>query len=247
VLRWRRLLRRRTPPRLSSHTFSVVVTTAAFLGLGFLAFAIFEWNGVLAPFGIGDKLMNAWFLAVTPRTAGFNTISYAEVGNETALLTMLFMAVGGSPGSTAGGVKTTAVAILAALAAARITGRRHVELHGRTIPEVTVERTVSLLVIVFLVVIAAGFVLNVSESHDVSLVEERAAVLPLLFETVSAFMTVGLSMDVTPTLSTPGRCLIIFLMFVGRVGPLVFFAALSVKTRALPAAVRNAREDIIVG
>jgi trk system potassium uptake protein len=247
LVRWHKLGGRRTPRRLSSHTFAVLVTTAILLGAGAIFFAVFEWHGVLARFGLGDKLVNAWFMSVTPRTAGFNAVSYAEIGNESALMTMLLMTVGGSPGSMAGGVKTTAVAVLFALAAARVTGRRHVELHGRTVPPETLERTVSLLVIAFLVVTVAGFVLNVSESRGATLLEERAAVLPLLFETVSAFMTVGLSMDTTATLSTAGRVHVVVLMFVGRVGPLAFFAAVAMKRRAVPAAVRDAREDLIVG
>jgi trk system potassium uptake protein TrkH len=233
--------------RLSSHTTAATTVSATLLLVGAVLFAIFEWNGVLAPFGPVDKVVNAWFMSVTPRTAGFNAISYAEVGNGAAYLTVLLMAIGGSPGSTAGGIKTTALAVLGALAFARIRGRRHVVLHGRSIPEATVERTVSLALIAFVALTAAVFVLSALEARGAYGAEAHQSFLPHLFEATSALATVGLSMDVTGGLGTAGRALLIPLMFMGRVGPLAFFAAISLRSSAYPRDLRPAREDIIVG
>ncbi|WP_373045777.1 TrkH family potassium uptake protein [Vulgatibacter sp.] len=247
LLRWWRSGGLKGTRRLSTHTFAAVSVTVALLLLGFALFGLFEWNGVLRPLGFVDKVVNAWFMSVTPRTAGFNSIPYAGLGNESAYLTILLMVVGGSPGSTAGGIKTTAMAVLLALAIQRMRGRRNAVIHHRSIPDGTVERTVSLALIAFGVMTAAIFWLSFTETRGVGLEEARAAFLPLFFEAVSAFCTVGLSMDVTPYLSAMGKFTVIVLMFVGRVGPLAFFAALSIKARSTLRDVRPAREDVIIG
>jgi trk system potassium uptake protein TrkH len=236
----------RSRRRLSTHTFAVVATTAVLLVGGTVLFTIFEWRGVLAPFGVTDRILNGWFMSVTPRTAGFNTVPYGAIGNETAFLTIIFMVIGGSPGSTAGGMKTTTWAILAALAFARARGRSHVEIHGRTVPDGTVQRTVSLVLLGFAVSIAAVFLLGVVHTGTGGVDEARREVLPLVFEVVSAFGTVGLSMGYTQQLGEAEKIITIVLMFLGRVGPLAFFAAISIKARR-DRTIRNAREDLIVG
>jgi trk system potassium uptake protein TrkH len=245
LLRWWRE-RGRVRRRISTHTFAALWVTALLLVAGTALFAIFEWDGVLRGLGVVDKLANAAFMAVVPRTAGFNAVSYADVGNRTGFLTVLLMIVGGSPGSTAGGIKTTALAVLVALAVARIRGRRHVALHGRTVPEGTIQRTVSLSLLAFTLLAAALLVLATTETRGAT-AEGRALFLPLLFEAASAFGTVGLSMDLTPALSPAGKLVLVLLMFVGRVGPLPFFAALALPPRAASREIRAAHEDLIVG
>jgi trk system potassium uptake protein len=247
VIRWWKAGGRRAPRRLSSHTFSVLTTTLALLVGGAALFTIFEGSHSFADLSIGDRISNGWFMSVTARTAGFNTVPYVAVGNHAIFLTILLMIVGGSPGSTAGGIKTTSLAVLVALAAARVRGRRHVELHDRTVPEGTLERTVSLVLLATVVILVGAFTLDLTETTGLAMPQARQSVLPLAFEIVSAFGTVGLSMDVTPTLSVPGRMLIIVMMFIGRVGPLAFFAAISFKTSRVPARTRAAREDLVVG
>ena len=247
LLRWWRRGGARGPLRLSTHTFAVLSMTALLLGVGFLLFAVFEWNGVLGELGFVDKLVNAWFMSASSRTAGFHTVPYDQVGNETAYLTILLMVVGGSPGSTAGGIKTTALAVLLALALQRVRGRRNAVIHHRSIPDGTVERTISLVLLAFVVMTFAIFWLSFTETRGMDLEEARAAFLPIFFEVVSAFGTTGLSMEVTPGLSDVGKLTVILLMFVGRVGPLSFFAAISIKARASLREVRPAREDVIIG
>ncbi|MGH7804920.1 MAG: potassium transporter TrkG, partial [Candidatus Binatia bacterium] len=195
---------------------------------------------------VPDKLANAWFMSTTARTAGFNTVAYDRLGNHSAYLTILLMAVGGSPGSCAGGFKTTTMAVLVAMAWSRIRGRRFVELHDRSLPDATVERTVSLAMVYLLLVAGAHFLLSFSESSG-DLEHSRQIFLPLMFEAASATGTVGLSMGVTPELSPFGRLVIIGSMFVGRVGPIAFFAAISMRGGRFPTGYRPAREDIIVG
>ncbi|WNZ60849.1 potassium transporter TrkG [Myxococcus sp. MxC21-1] len=135
-----------------------------------------------------------------------------------------------------------------ALAFTRIRGRSHAELHGRAIPEGTIERTVSLALLAFGVMTAAVFVLSFTEGRGAESVQTaRASFLPVFFEVVSAFCTVGLTMDVSPSLSIAGKVQIIVLMFVGRLGPLSFFAALSLRARTHLRHVRPAQEDLIVG
>jgi len=247
LVRWGRRTRLGQRPRLSAHTFSALVTTGVLLAGGFLAFAALEWHGALAGFAPAERLVNAWFMTVTPRTAGFNTVDYAEVNNATAYLTIALMLIGGSPGSTAGGVKTTALAVLAALALARIRGKPYVSIHGRAVPDDTVQRTVTLTLLAFALVSLGVFLLSLTETQRQPLEAARRAFLPLLFEAVSAFGTVGLSMGLTPGLSDAGKLTVILLMFLGRVGPLAFFAAIALRGTYQPRGIRPAYDDVIVG
>lgn len=247
TLRWWRLRSGKGRRRLSVHTFAALTATALLLVGGTVLFAVFEWRGALAGLGLVDRLANAGFMSVTARTAGFNSLPYAEVGNASAYLTILLMVVGGSPGSTAGGLKTTTFMVLLALAFSRMRGLRHARLHGRTIPAGTVERTVSVALLAFALMTAAVFVLSASETRGLETAQARQAFLPVFFEVVSAFCTVGLSMDTTASLSGFGRWVIIGMMFIGRVGPLSFFAGLTLRARRLGTEVRPAQEDLIVG
>jgi trk system potassium uptake protein len=255
LLRWRKhvkarrtgmRVRLRGGHRLSSHTWAVVVTTVALLVVGWVLMAAFEWNGALADMSIPNKLVNSWFLSVTPRTAGFNSVDYGAVGNDTAALTIMLMFVGGSPGSTAGGVKTTTLAVLVALGLSRIRGLRFVGLKQRAIPEGTVERTVGMILLALLVLTLSFFLLSSIQAVGMTTQESREQFLPIAFETFSAFGTVGLSMNYTPKLTAAGDLVVIWLMFVGRVGLLSFFSAVVLK-RGHTGSLRPAQEDVIVG
>ncbi len=233
--------------RLSSHTWAALVTSAVLLLLGWFLFAIFEWSNALAGLSIGDKLTGAWFLSVSPRTAGFNSVDYALVGNDTSALTMMLMFVGGSPGSTAGGVKTTAVAVLVALAVSRFRGHRYVSIQDRAVPTGTIERTVGLVLLAMLVVVGSFFAISAIEAVGQNAIESRAHFLPIAFEVVSAFATVGLSMNYTPELEPLSKLIIAGLMFIGRVGLFSFFAAVMLRRTRPPAIQRPAQEDLIIG
>lgn len=246
LVRWWRE-RRHMRARLSIHTWSSLAVTLVLLVGGFVAYLAAEWNGALGTLPPLHRISNALFMSFNARSGGFNAVPYESLTNSGVLLTLLLMFVGGSPGSTAGGVKTTTLAVLIAMAWAKYRGRRHTRLHGRTVPAGTVQRTVSVVLLVLVILLTAVFVFGVVESHGLPLDQSRQKFLPLAFEVVSAFCTVGLSMDVTGGLTAPSRLLSIFLMFIGRVGPLIFFAAISIRGRSGGVEVREAAEDLIVG
>lgn len=233
--------------RLSSHTWAVVMTTLVLLLVPWPLFLIFEWHDTLAPFSIADKITNAWFMSVTPRTAGFNAVDYGVVGNDAASLTMLLMFIGGSPGSTAGGIKTSTVAVLVALGLSRMRGHRFVGFKDRAIPQGTIERTVGMMLLAIFVLVVCFFMTSTIEAAGVDAAASRAQFLPIAFETVSAFATVGLSMNLTAELADPSKVILAVLMYMGRVGILSFFAAITIRRATPPAIVRPAQEDVIVG
>ena len=244
----RRAVRAGKAFRLSLHSRLVLVTSAVLLGAGWVMFGIFEWNGALGEMRILDRLVNAFFMSATPRSSGYQSIDYAHATDSTNFLTIILMFIGGSPGSTAGGLKTTTFALIALVAWARFRGRQHPSIWARTVPEETIQRAVGLSVIVFSAVTASIFLYTWTEQGVViGYAEETNLFLAHMFEAVSAFNTVGLSMGVTPTLTDAGRLLTTLLMFIGRVGPLTFAAALAIAAERQDLSYRYAYEDVVVG
>lgn len=243
---WQRERRKEGRFRLSVHARLVLGATALLLVGGWVAFTFFEWHNTLAGLSVAERLVNGLFASVTPRTAGFNTIDYAQVESETSVLTLIFMMIGGSPGSTAGGLKTTTVALLGLMAWARLSGRPTTSLAGRTIPESTLQKAMALVVVAVGIVAGSLFLFSVIEIPD-AVTAATAPFLTYLFEAVSAFNTVGLSMGATGDLTTTGRVITIGLMFIGRVGPLTFVAAMSRPTRRIAGGFRYAHEDVAIG
>lgn len=242
-LRLRAAGRRR---RLSLHTRLALGTTAALLAASSLLFLAFEAGGALAGLGPADRLANAFFLAATPRTAGFQTLDYDAVSNRSLFLTIGLMWIGGSAGSTAGGIKTTTFALLVLLLAARLRGERSVSAGGRTVPAETIQRSVGLAVFSLLLLGAVVFGLLVSEAGVEGGPADRGQLARLVFEAQSALGTVGLSMGVTSTLTPGGRLLVCAAMFAGRVGPLALLGAMALRSQRATA-VRFAHEDVLVG
>jgi trk system potassium uptake protein TrkH len=243
---WRRARRGGPRFRLSVHSRLALVTTAVLIIAGWGLFTIFEWSVTLAELPLPHRLINSLFLSVTPRTAGFYAIDYAQATDSTNFLTILFMFVGGSPGSTAGGIKTTTVALLVLLAWSRFRGRETTNIWGRTIPEETTQRAVGLALTAFAVLTVCIFLYTYTEHTGVA--EGHARFLTIMFEAAGAFTTAGLSMNATATLSEAGQWITLFLMFVGRVGPLTFAAALALAAhRGRRDGYRYAHEDVVVG
>ena len=244
----RRAARARTAFRLSLHSRLVLATSAALLVAGWVLFGMFEWTDTLADLPISDRLTNAFFMSATPRSSGYQSIDYARATDSTNFLTIILMFIGGSPGSTAGGMKTTTFALIGLVAWARLHGREIPSVWGRSIPEETIQRAIGLAVLIFTAVTASIFLYTWTEQGIIiGPAEESNRFLAHMFEAVSAFNTVGLSMGVTPTLSEAGRLLTVLLMFVGRVGPLTFAAALAVAAERRDVAYRYAYEDVVVG
>lgn len=189
----------------------VLVSSAALTSLGSLWFLLFEWNGVLAGLSPIGKFFNAIFQSVTLRTAGFNSIGFAGLGGGTILLMMLLMLIGASPGGTGGGLKTTTVAVLLGAVPAAAAGRTRISLHRHSIPMETLFRCAAIAILGLGALLVACLALLISQDQ---------AFVPLVFECVSALGTVGLSLGATAHLDLIGRMIIIFTMFIGRVGPL---------------------------
>jgi trk system potassium uptake protein TrkH len=209
VISW---LDREAPPlpRYDLATRTVARTTAILIFGGAAAVLALEAAGAFRGLGWGDRLWAALFTSVTTRTAGFNTLDFATLSETAVLLVLALMFIGGSPGSTAGGVKTTTVAVLFATFRAELRGADP-SLGTRAISPATIRRA-SAVTAISLVLIA--FFLGL-----LTLTEERP-LIELAFETVSAFATVGLSLGCTPELSSLGRLVIVCAMFVGRIGPM---------------------------
>lgn len=233
--------------RLSLHSRVVLATTAVLLLVAWPAFALAEWSVTLAELPWADRLANAWFMSVTPRTAGFNSVDYALASDASIFLTIILMFVGGSPGSTAGGMKTTTFALVGLLAWNRFRGREVVSVAGRSVPEETIQRAVGLAVVAFAMVTGFIFLFTTVEMAGVSHAQSEGAFLRYMFEVVSAFNTVGLSMGVTSLLSDAAKWLTVVLMFVGRVGPLTFAAALALRRPTGASEFRYAYEEVVVG
>lgn len=200
---------------------------------------ILEWNNpdTLAPLSLSGKLLASLFQGVTPRTAGFNTINYADMTPATLIITIVMMFIGANPGSTGGGIKTVTFVLLFGNAWAVMRGRSELSLFGRRIGTATLSRASVIALSALLVIFISVTLLAISDAE--------LGIVPLLFEVVSAFATVGLSLGITDELSTFGRWVIIVLMYLGRVGFLTFALALTeTQTRTQ---VRYPPEEVVVG
>jgi trk system potassium uptake protein len=244
---WQRRSTDELVPRLSLHSRLALGTTAVLIIGGGIFFTATEWNLSFAGMPNGAKLLNALFMSVTARTAGFNAIDYGQASDAASFGTILLMFIGGSPGSTAGGVKTTTFAVIGLLALARYRGDLRTSVFGRTIPDETIQRAVGLFVIAFGLITVAIFVLTTTEIGAVSHPFTQGKFLALMFEATSAFNTVGLTMGVTPELTTPGRIVCVLLMYLGRVGPLTFAAAIALRRGPGDRQLRYAYEDVVIG
>jgi trk system potassium uptake protein len=244
---YRRARREMRQFRMSLHSRVVLLTTAILLLAGWSLYTVLEWDLLLADMPIWARPVNSLFMSVTARTAGFNTVDHASASASTNFLTILLMSIGGSPGSAAGGMKTTTVALIALFAWSRYMGRDTTSMWGRSVPVETVQRAVGLFAAGFIVMTGGIVAYLALELGSLPPADATAGFLPYMFEAASAFNTVGLSMGVTAELSIPGRWLTTCLMFVGRVGPLTLAAALALGRRRGNGRFRFAYEDVVVG
>jgi trk system potassium uptake protein len=218
--------------RLTLHSKLMLSGTVVLILWGWVMFAALEWTnpGTLGGLdGLGAKLWASWFQAVTPRTAGFNTLNYAEVHESTALMTMTLMLVGGGSTSTAGGIKVTTLIVLILATIAFFRRRKMLQAFGRSLGLDEVFKVMALTTVSILLVLSSVFVMSIS--HD-------GEFFDLAFEVTSAFGTVGLSRGATTELDGIGRAVIMLVMFLGRVGPLTigfFLATQSVPRVRYPA------------
>lgn len=199
--------------RITLHTKIVLVTSLTLLVAGTIIVLLSDWNKALASMSFSEKLLNAFFESVTLRTAGFETIPQASFGALTIITAFILMTIGGSPASTAGGVKTTSVFMAYIYAFRNTHDRSEITVFNRDIPNSLIGKSFSIVVKALVMLFIASGLLCLSEG-----VADSFTVAEILFEATSAFGTVGLSMGITSSLSILGKCVIIVTMFAGRLG-----------------------------
>ncbi|WP_321531428.1 TrkH family potassium uptake protein [uncultured Desulfuromonas sp.] len=232
------------PRRFSLHTKLVILTTVFLIIYGAVTIGWLERHDALAHMSTGEAAWTALFQSVSARTAGFNTIDLDLFRVPTLFLMIFLMFIGASPGSAGGGVKTTCLALLFFLFYNRLKGNPNTNAFGRTIPEDVISRALSLFLLAMIVIGLALFGLLIAQSPDWAH-ENPREFLGFMFETVSAFGTVGLSMGSTGQLNIASKCIVIALMFIGRVGLLTMAFAIARRTRST--APRYAEENIMIG
>jgi len=209
--------------RLSIQTKTVLLTTVSLIAGGALMFACLERDALWGSLSPAHRILTPLFQSITCRTAGFNTVDIGSLKEATLAMMIFLMFFGASPGSCGGGVKTTTLALIAAFTFSRVRRKRRVNMFKKSIPTETVTRSVSLILVSIGIIGIVLFMLLVGDSTGGrGAPNQGRAFLTYFFETVSAFGTVGLSMGVTPALNTWGKCWIMLMMIVGRVGVLTF-------------------------
>lgn len=229
--------------KISLHARIVLIMTASLVIVGAASFYLFEMNASLRDASVEASLLSSFFQSVTARTAGFNTVDVSRLTNATLLVLMILMFIGASPGSTGGGIKTTSFALLMVMIWNRIKGQDETNLFNRTIPKEILGRTVAIVFASALSVCLVTSILLFLGSHAEAPHQSRHFLVEYLFETLSAFGTVGLSMGITANLNDMQKLAIILMMFAGRIGPLTLAFAWSAPKRGLT----YAEEQVMVG
>ena len=224
---------------LTLHSKIALSVTGVLIFSGTLLFLIFEYNNPLtiAEYSFPDKLQVALFQSVTTRTAGFATIPQQNLTNASAISSLLLMFIGGSPVGTAGGVKTVTIAVLLVAAFATIRNKEEVCLFQRTISKQAVSKAVAVVGTSFLIMFTSTVLLASVTKADA---------LDIMYETVSATATVGLTRNLTPSLNLWGKLIIIITMYLGRVGPISLLIAFNTK-KENKNIIKNPTEEISVG
>ncbi|WP_294128927.1 TrkH family potassium uptake protein [uncultured Clostridium sp.] len=236
---WSELYSSKSLKKVSLHSKMVILMTVVLvLGGTFLMF-LFENNNVntIGNMSFIDKVMNSFFASVTPRTAGFNSIPTDGMTTAGQFLTIILMFIGGSPGSTAGGIKTTTIGILIVTIVCVIQGREDAEVFKRRFSKDLVYKAFTLIFIGLSLVIVVTMLLSYTE--------KGASFISLFYETVSAFGTAGLTLGLTSELSNIGKVLIIFMMYLGRVGPLT--VVLSITKKRKNSGIKYPEGKILIG
>lgn len=230
---------------LSLHSKIVLFTTFILIAGGTAFFFIFEYNGAYKDLSFSSALLNAFFQSVTLRTAGFETVSQNSFSAHSTVLSNIFMLIGGSPGSMAGGIKTTTFFLLLTLAYKSIHDKNSPSIFHRDISESSTSKATSIFIkaICFLSVMIILLLISEQKSIKNGIFSESS----LIFEAFSAFATVGLSKGITGLLSNSGKIIIIFLMFAGRTG--ITFIALNNFSRKnnIKSLTDYPEEDVLLG
>lgn len=236
---WSELYSNKSLRKVSLHSKMVILMTTVLVLGGALLMFLFENNNVntIGNMSFIDKIINSFFASVTPRTAGFNSIPTDGMTTAGQFLTIILMFIGGSPGSTAGGIKTTTIGILIVTIVCVIQGREDSEVFKKRFSKDLVYKAFTLIFIGVSLVIVVTMLLSYTE--------KGASFIALFYETVSAFGTAGLTLGLTSELSNIGKGLIIFMMYLGRVGPLT--VVLSITRKRKNSGIKYPEGKILIG
>ena len=239
VLKLRKKRKIKVLKALTLHSKIALTTTLVLIFGGALCIFLFEYNNpqTMKDFTLYQKIQASFFQSVTTRTAGFFTVPQENLSNGSALVSVLLMFIGGSPVGTAGGIKTVTVAVVVAAAIAAIKNQKDVTMFNRTLSKEAISKAVAVICTSFFIMLMSTLLLSAVTD---------ASFLDILYETVSATATVGLTRNLTPSLNTSGKLIITIAMFLGRVGPISLAVALN-KNKGSENIVSNPVEDIVVG
>ncbi len=230
--------------RLSVHSKIVLMMTGGLIVMGFLFFFAIEEHQVLDGMPLFSRIVNALFLSVTPRTAGFNTVPMSDLTIPSKVFSGLLMFIGGAPGSISGGVKVTTFFLVLLLAVKGTDRNGDARVMGRKLNAALLSRASTFIVKAGIVMFTAMLLLTITEHAD-GMASGGKSFIEIAFETISAFGTVGLSLGITAQLSTLGKLVIIGTMFAGRIGLITM--AMPVPTRHLERLVDYPDEEIMIG
>lgn len=228
--------------RLSLHSRVVIYTTIILIVGGAILMYIFEMNNpsTIGGMSIKGKFLSSIFASISPRTAGFNSVPLDKMTTAGNFLTIILMFIGGSPGSTAGGLKTTTAVVLFMTIVSVVRGREDTEIFQKRINKELVYRSFAISVIAMALVIVVTMILSISE-------QQRFPFEYLLYEATSAFATVGLTLGITTKLTVVGKIIIALTMYAGRVGPLTILLALAKSKKSKSGTIRYPEDKILIG
>lgn len=207
---------------LNLHSSIVLRMTLILLALGTIGFLVFEWNNTLAEKNVFEKILTAFFQSASARTAGYASVDIHAEHEITKMFTVLLMFIGAAPAGTGGGIKVTTFVVLIATVASAMAGKEDTTLHHRRIDKAIVYRSLAIVTLSLLVVLATTGVILSTNAHPISAIDA-------LFEATSAFGTVGLTPSLTPSLSILSKLCLCLTMFIGRVGPISLALAIAMK------------------
>jgi trk system potassium uptake protein TrkH len=230
---------------LQLHTKIMLVGTAVLIVGGAVSIFFIEYDHALRNKPLSSKILIPIFQSITCRTAGFNTVDQADLTSASLCLSIFLMLIGGGPCSTAGGVKVTSIYMLVLKAWSRLRGQMSVTIFRRTIPQSSLDKASTVVLFyVFMAALALIFILLLEQAFG-TFTRDDQVFLPTLFEVISALGTVGLSINLTSTLSDPSLFVLMMLMFFGRLGPVSVFAAMSMPSKEKP--LQFVSEEPLVG
>lgn len=234
------VLNYRKSKRLSLHAKVVLSATAFLIIVGAIGFFVLEYANpkTLATLNFKGKVLASLFASITPRTAGYNTISTNDMTVAGKFLTIVLMFIGASPGSTGGGIKTSTAFLIFMTVVAVVQGKEDTEVYKKRINKSFVYRALAVTMLSFILVVVVTMVLSISQNGDF---------MEYLYEATSAFATVGLTLGLTPKLTLIGKIIIIFTMYAGRVGPLTVTMAIAHKQQTTVNMVKYPEDKILIG